>query len=178
MRWPGRAGSIALGLVGVGLVGVVSGACGSSGATAAGGRVAAQVGAIEIMDPYLPEPSSPTVAAVYLTLRNNGSTSDALVGASSSIAATASLHTEVTEGSVEVMAPMRSLEVPAHGKAQLLPAHDHLMLQGVSRTLKAGDTVVITLRFAVAGSVAVNVPVVPLASVVAGMGNMPGMGGG
>jgi copper(I)-binding protein len=51
------------------------------------------------------------------------------------------------------------------------------MLEGLNQVLEVGQTVKVTLRFADAGQVAVPVLVVPLDSVVDGMGNMPGMGG-
>jgi len=151
-------------------------ACGS-GSAAATGRVAARVGEIEIIDPYLPNPASPSVAAVYLTVRNTGSTPDALVGASSAIAASATLHTEIVQGSYEAMVPLVRLGVSAHGQASLVPGHDHVMLEGLNQALKVGQTVTVTLRFANAGQVAVPVLVVPLDSVVNGMANMPGMRG-
>lgn len=169
--WRTGAGRTALGVLCLALT-----ACGS-GSVAASSRVAARVGDIEIIDPYLPNPASPSVAAVYLTVRNTGSTPDALIGASSAIAASASLHTELVQGSYEVMVPLVRLDVSAHGQASLVPGHDHVMLEGLNQVLEVGQTVKVTLRFADAGQVAVPVLVVPLDSVVDGMGNMPGMGG-
>lgn len=151
-------------------------ACGG-GSASAKGRVAARVGAIEVIDPYIPLPASPSVAAVYLTVRNTGTTADALIGAASAIAASATLHTEITQGSVEVMAPLVRLDLSPHADASLAPGHDHVMLEGIHQVLKVGQSVTVTLRFAHAGQIAVAVPVVPLDSVVNGMANMPGMRG-
>ena len=124
----------------------------------------------------MPDPASPSVAAVYLTVRNTGSSPDALVGASSAIAASATLHTEIAQGSVEVMAPLVRLDVNPHGEASLMPGHDHVMLEGLHQALKVGQTVVVTLRFAHAGGIPVTVPVVSLDSVANNMAHMPGMG--
>lgn len=165
------------GLAVIASVCVTVSACGTAGSATAKSRVVARVGAIEVIDPYLPDPASSSVAAVYLTVRNTGTTSDALIGASTAIAASATLHTEIEQGSVEVMAPLVRLDVAPHQEASLVPGHDHVMLQGVNRTLKVGQSVIVTLRFAHAGSVAVTVPVVSLDSVVGNMANMPGMGG-
>jgi len=164
-------------LAGTVLAGAVLTACGGRGPGNAESRVVARSGAIEVIDAYLPDPASPSVAAVYLTVRNTGSIPDALIGATSNIAATTAMHTEVELGSYEVMAPLSRLLVAPHGEASLIPGHDHVMLEGLNQPLKVGQTVMVTLRFANAGELAVPVRVVPLDGIVDGLGAMPGMGG-
>ena len=153
-------------------------ACGSSAsAGSANSEVVARLGDLEIIHPFLPSPASPSVAAVYLTVRNTGTAPDRLTGISTPAAASSMLMAEEPTGA---MAPLVDLEIPAHGEASLAPGHDHLMLENPTSTFKVGQEVRVTLRFAQAGSIAVEVPVVPLTDIVGGsgstsMGKMPGM---
>ena len=49
----------------------------TSGATQSeSSKIAARVGPLEVIDPFLPNPASPTVAAIYLTVKNTGSRPD------------------------------------------------------------------------------------------------------
>jgi copper(I)-binding protein len=156
--------------------------CGSASTAASGGNVAARVGDLEILHPYLPDPASPSVAAVYLTVRNDGSHPDRLLTVTSTSAAHSMLMTEDDQGGTGTMAPLRGLAIPAHGEASLVPGRDHVMLEGPER-VHVGGHVSVTLRFETAGSVTVEVPVVPLSAIVGndgspvttGMGAMGGM---
>ncbi|MHB1446924.1 MAG: copper chaperone PCu(A)C [Acidimicrobiales bacterium] len=130
--------------------------------------MAARVGDIEVVDPYVPAPASPAVAAFYATFRNVGSEPDALIGASTTAAASASLHREMQDGNGGMMMPLARLVIPAHGTARLRPAHDHVMLENLRSTLLSGQTIVLQLRFQRAGTVDVTVPVVPLSTLVGG----------
>ena len=137
-------------------------ACGSSSSTS----VAARVGALEIVHPFIPKPASPSVAAVYLTVRNTGDQADELVSVSTSVTANSMLMAEDTHGSVGTMTPLTALRVPAHGDAWLRPGQDHVMLESPKRSLRVGQHVNITLHFEHAGAVTVRVPVVPLLALV------------
>jgi copper(I)-binding protein len=137
--------------------------CGASAPAA--GAVVAHVGALEIIHPFLPDPASPSVAAVYLMVRNTGATADRLVSATSPLAPASMLMTEQSTGEGGVMAPLAGLVIPAHGTATLQPGHDHLMLERPA-AVKVGEDVEVTLRFARAGAVTVKVPVVPLTAII------------
>lgn len=123
------------------------------------GPVAARVGDIEVVDPFVPAPASPSVGAFYAEIVNLGDQPDALVAASSPVAATAMPMSDNSSGS---MTALPRLVVPAHGTAALSPGHDHLMLEDLKGTLVSGQTVKVVLRFERAGSVTVTAPVVPL----------------
>ena len=110
--------------------------------------VVARVGSLEIIHPFLPAPASPSVASVYLTVRNTGSSPDRLVSVSTPMAASASLMTENANGS---MTPLVNLSVPAHGEASLVPGRQHLMLETPASSFKVGQAVAVTLHFAHAG---------------------------
>ncbi len=158
-RW--RSGWI--GLV-VALAGWGCQACGSP--RSADTSVAARVGALEIIHPFLPDPASPTVAAIYLTVRNSGSTPDRLVSVTTPSAVMAMLMTETSTGAAGSMAPLPGLDIPAHGQASLSPGQNHLMLEYPRRSLKVGDSVPVVLHFARSGLVQVTVPVVPLEQIL------------
>jgi hypothetical protein len=120
--------------------------------------VVGHVGPLEVVNPFLPDPASPSVAAIYLTVKNTGSKVDSLVSATSPAAPDVMLMTESAHG----MGMLKELRIPAYGQASLVPGHDHVMLELPTVTFKVGETVLVTLRFEWAGSVTVRVPVVPL----------------
>ncbi|MDE3029014.1 MAG: copper chaperone PCu(A)C [Paracoccaceae bacterium] len=94
--------------------------------------------------------------AGYLTIRNNSDQPDYLTGVSA-VFADAELHvSKVDANGISSMAPVASLEIPAHGAVDLKPGGNHIMMMGLSRVLKQGTTVPITLTFKNAGKVTVS----------------------
>jgi copper(I)-binding protein len=136
----------------------------SGAAPSASSKVVARVGDLEVIDPFLPNPASPSVAAIYLTVKNTGSHPDALISASSPISSDSMLMRENAHGSS--MGLLAELRIPAHGQASLKPGRDHLMLEQPKVTFKVGRTVLVTLRFERSGSVTLKVPVVPLSRII------------
>ena len=57
------------------------------------------------------------------------------------------------------MKPAGAVDIPAHGKVELKPHGLHVMLMGLKKPLAEGDTFVVTLTFAKAGSVDLQVVV-------------------
>jgi len=155
-------------------VAVIAAACHSGGSSSAstGSAVVARIGNLEIIHPFLPDPASPAVAAVYLTVRNEGSQPDRLVSVSTPAATSASLMTENPNGT---MSALPDLPIPAHGEASLTPGVDHMMLENPNRSVALGQAITVTLRFARAGVITIEVPVVPL-SEITNDGGMTGMG--
>ncbi|NJM05439.1 copper chaperone PCu(A)C [Candidatus Gracilibacteria bacterium] len=86
-------------------------------------------------------------SAAYLTLRNGTPNADALVRASSDAAEVVELHNVEMVDSVMQMRPVEQIEVPAQGQSELKPGGYHIMLINVTRELKPGDTVDLTLTF-------------------------------
>ncbi len=132
------------------------------GHTSLAAGVSNRVGPLTVVNPFLPQPASPDVAAIYLTVKNTGGRPDALVSVSSAAASSSMLMTENQNGT---MAMLRSLQIPAHGQASLVPGRDHLMLQQPRGTLRVGQHVLVTLRFRRAGTLTVSVPVVRLSRI-------------
>lgn len=107
-----------------------------------------------------------SAGAAYATITNAGSAADALIGASSPAAATVEVHETVAIGSPDAsgggmmgMQPVARVEIPAGGSLQLKPGSYHVMLIGLVRDLKAGDTIDLTLAFEKAGAITVKVQV-------------------
>jgi copper(I)-binding protein len=121
------------------------------------------LGELTVVDAFLPQPPSPDVAAIYLTVRNAGSRPDALVSVSSSAAVSSMLMSENPDGT---MGMLQELRVPAHGQASLVPGKDHLMLERPYDALVIGQHVLVTLRFQRAGALTVSVPVVPFSRIL------------
>jgi copper(I)-binding protein len=104
-------------------------------------------------------PPGAGVAAVYLTIAG-GSQADTLVSASTPRAAMTEIHT-VTEA--DGMMQMRPVEhgvpVAPHASVRLAPQGLHLMLMNLPQPLVAGERFPLTLQFARAGSISVQVEV-------------------
>lgn len=85
--------------------------------------------------------------AIYMTIANSGSASDAVVSATSDAAKTVELHEVRNEGGVMAMRPVERFPLPAGDTLELKPGGYHVMLLGLTRHLHAGDTVKVTLTF-------------------------------
>ncbi len=105
----------------------------------------------------LPE-VAPSLAA-YFTLENLGSSDDQLLGASSPIAGRVELHEHVhVEGRMKMQA-VSQVAVPASGRVEFRPMTYHVMLFDLKQHPKSGEVFPLTLHFARAGDVAVEVTV-------------------
>lgn len=104
-------------------------------------------------------PQQPSGAA-YLTLENKGSAADRLIGVSSPVAQSASVHTMSMDGDVMRMREAGALQLAPAAKVEMKPgAGYHIMLTGLKQPLQAGDTFPITLSFERAGKIEVSVVV-------------------
>lgn len=109
-------------------------------------------------------PGRAPTGAVYLTLANRGKDSDRLIGATSPAAGRAELHSHEANdtghaGHMAEMRPVAEIEVKPGGRVSLKPGAFHVMLIGLKAPLKEGDHFPLTLRFARAGEMTVDVPV-------------------
>jgi hypothetical protein len=120
-----------------------------------------------------PTAGAGTTGAAYFTLTDNG-VPDELVGVSSPIAGSASVHETINDAGVMKMRPVTSIALAPGKQVTFRPGGYHVMLIGLKAPLRAGDTFPLTLSFAHAQPITVMVKVQAGA---AGMGNapMPGM---
>ena len=121
------------------------------------GAAAAQTIAIDQPWARATSPSQ-SVGGAFLTITDNGD-DDALVSASSPVAASVELHETVNDNGVMKMKPVESLKL-AHGQSVTLqPGQYHLMVMGLKQQLKQGDMFPLTLNFAHAAPITVSVMV-------------------
>lgn len=128
---------------------------------AAGGAASAHaydVGPLHIDHPWIrATPNGAPTAAGYLTVANHGKTTERLLGGSTPLAQSIEPHTMSMSGGIMRMrlAP-EGFPIAPGTTLVLAPGGNHLMLIAPTRTLKAGENVPATLRFAHAGSVKVD----------------------
>lgn len=81
-----------------------------------------------------------TTGAVFLELHNTGGEPLRIVSAATPLAEKAELHTHIMNEGVMQMRQVEALDVPAGGTVVLQPGGDHVMLFGMKRLLKEGET--------------------------------------
>jgi copper(I)-binding protein len=173
-RGPGvPAGFVAAAVaVVLGVAGLIVGARDEAGQSTPGAAAASTapappvdgttVGDLTVYDAYIRQPASPDVAAAYLTVRNDGKTADRLSSAYCGAAGTTSVHADSAAMQPGDEAKSTPLQVPANATVRLTPAKGHIMLDNLTGTLKAGDSVSLLLRFDKAGQVLLDVPVISI----------------
>jgi len=92
-------------------------------------------------------PGTP-VGVGYLTLTNTGTSQAELLKITTPIAASVELHqSSIDAQGVAHMWPMAQLELKPGEVVRFTPGGKHLMLVGLSRPLRAGDKIPLTLQF-------------------------------
>ena len=117
-----------------------------------------QAGTIHIVAPFsraLPPISKN--GAVYLTLTNHGHLSDQFIGATTPIAEYAEIHTYLMEDGMMKMRKVNQVELPPNEEVAFAPGGSHIMLIGLSQTLKEGERFPLMLHFKEAGQTMVEV---------------------
>lgn len=89
-----------------------------------------------------------TTGAGFMTLVNPDAKPDALVGAESPLARDVQIHQSSMKAGVASMQRLARVPLPAGGRVTFAPGGYHLMLMGLTKALKAGDAVPLTLTFA------------------------------
>lgn len=130
-------------------------------------RPLASAGKVRILDAYVPKPAAGDVAAVYLTLRNDGTAPDTLVAVASNVSVRGSLHDmEQVDGQMRMVPLAGGLVVPPGETVSLAPGGRHGMLEGLEHELEPGSTLALILRFARGGTLSVPARVVRYEDVV------------
>lgn len=103
--------------------------------------------ALTVSDPILiAVPPVATGTSALMTLRNAGATPVVLTGVRTSVADHAMLMTTRRDARGRTgMSAVKTLTVPAGGSLRLTPSGAHLMLMGLTRPLRVGETVALTL---------------------------------
>ena len=119
-----------------------------------------QARGVQIQDAFIRQglPGVPD-GVLYLTVVNDSKTPVKLLGGTTPIA-----HAVVPmlggHGPGDVMNPVgQVVTVPAWGKVTFSPGGKHIMLVGLTRSPKVGETVNVTLKFEPGADLTLNVPV-------------------
>lgn len=104
-------------------------------------------------------PNAP-VGAGYLVITNKGTSDDTLVSASSRVAGSTQIHQMKMDGDVMKMSELGAgLVIPAGQSVTLAPGGFHIMFMQLKERLVEGTLVPLTLTFATAGTVDVELAV-------------------
>lgn len=124
-----------------------------------GGR--ATIGAIVVEGAWVRgAPPGAPVAAGYLTVTNTGEAAERLVGGSVPFADRVEIH-EMTmaDGMMRMTEIPGGLRIAPGESEELAPGGTHLMFMDLTEAPAPGETVPVTLEFAEAGAVTVEMPV-------------------
>ena len=113
-------------------------------------------------------PPSATTTAAFMTIHNAGSDDAVLKSADCDVAGTVQIHTMEQVGEIMKMKEVSELRIPANGQAILAPKGYHIMLIGLVRPIKEGETIPLSLNFTDRATVVVD-------AVVKKWGSMPPM---
>ena len=132
-----------------------------------------RLGDLIVHGPWAREmPPTAETAAVYFRIENSGS-ADRIVSAHSPYAERAELHTHELEDGVMKMGRVAAAEVPAGGELAFEPGGHHVMLVELDKTLIAGASFPMTIRFELAGEVEVRVRIRAFEEVARGAQSSP-----
>lgn len=133
---------------------------------------AARLGDLEISAAFARAtlPGAKTGGA-YVTVTNHGAAPETLVGASSPVAGHVGLHAMSMDGQVMKMRELpEGIAIPAGKTVAMAPDGLHMMLEQLHQPLVEGKAIAVTLDFARAGSITVDVPVLGIAAKAAAHG--------
>ena len=114
---------------------------------------------IEVRDAWMRSAAQGENGAVYLVIHNYSETADALVGASTDVAAVVEVHESKVVNDVMQMQMLASVPLAPGASVEFAPGGLHLMLVNLTRSLEAGDTITITLQFQDAPDITLSIPV-------------------
>jgi copper(I)-binding protein len=127
-------------------------ACGTS-------APAAPKSTIEIFAPFARAAGVGENTAAFMIIKNNGAEADTLLKAYCDVAMMVQVMETKVNGDMMSMAEIPGIDLPAGGSVELKSGGYHVMLMGLKQELKDGTTISITLEFAKAGKIVLEVPV-------------------
>lgn len=116
-----------------------------------------KAGSIEIMSPWSrATPKGASTAIGYMTIKNNGTMPDRLIGGSVDVAASFQLHSMVLENGVSKMRDLSSIDIAPGKTIEFKPGSSHAMFVNMKQPLSKGEHVKGTLVFERAGTVQIE----------------------
>lgn len=114
-------------------------------------------GAIRVEDPWARAAGIGGTSGAFFIIDNTGE-ADVLLSATSDVAEAVEIHQTIMEGDIMRMEMQQSVAVPT-GKLAFQPGSYHIMLISLRQTLNPGDAFSLTLTFAQAGQIVLDVEV-------------------
>lgn len=116
-----------------------------------------KAGSIAINDPWSrATPKGAQTAIGYMTIKNNGTTPDRLIGGSVDVAASFHLHSMLLENGISKMRDLSGIDIKPGQTIELKPGASHAMFVNLKHPLSKGEHVKGTLIFEHAGTVQVE----------------------
>ena len=117
-------------------------------------------GELTIQDAWARPANTGENGAAYFIIENGTASDDSLMGVSSDIATAAEVHMSMGDANgVMSMQMQEAVTIPAGEPVEFKPGGLHVMLVNLTRDLKPGETITLTLNFKETGNVVVEVPV-------------------
>ena len=123
-----------------------------------------KLGTLEIVNPWTrATPASAPSGGGFLVITNTGKTADRLIAVKSQTSGKVEIHEMKMDGNVMRMRELeKGLEIPPGGTVELKPGGYHIMFMGLKAPFEKDTRVPATLVFEKAGSIDVELSVVPL----------------
>ncbi len=118
-------------------------------------------------DGFAVAPAGGRTGAAYPVIRSSLALVDTLMATSSPDADSVRVHRTERAGGLLVMRPVETLPIPPGTPMRMEPGGTHLMLEGLMRPIRPGDTVEVHLRFRLQGARTLRLPVRAYADVAA-----------
>ena len=116
-----------------------------------------KVGSIAISNPWSrATPKGAETGVGYMTIINNGTTPDRLIGGSIDVADTFELHSMVMENGIAKMRELKDVEIKPGQTIEFKPGGSHVMFVSLKHPLSQGGHVTGTLVFERAGTVQIE----------------------
>ena len=116
-------------------------------------------GGLDVQNAWARPAASGDNGAIYFIIENGTAYDDALLSGQSDVAAAVEMHRSQVEGDHMSMHQEDQIALPAGEAVAFSPGGFHIMLVGLRRDLKAGETFEITLNFERAGEKNITVTV-------------------
>ena len=143
-------------LIGAAVLAASITACGSSGTTSAASpatsapapaSASAAAGVLTVRDPWV-KAADKGMTAAFATIVNDGDTDVTITGVSTDVSRAEIHEMAMTDGKMAMRQKQGGVVVAARSQAALEPGGDHLMLMDLTRPVRPGDQLDITLTFA------------------------------
>jgi copper(I)-binding protein len=116
----------------------------------------AQAQTVRVEDPWSRATAPGRPGVIYLNLSGGP---DRLVGVTSDAGGMTELHETIVENGITRMRPIGGVLISPGTRTRLAPGGMHIMLMGLKKPLKQGDTIKLTLAFERARPLIIDVPV-------------------